>query len=339
MADEAPATGGVRTMAVAEDEAELRLDRWFRRHFPELGHGRLEKLLRTGQVRVNGKRAKSSRRLAAGEAIRIPPLGGSGPRPTVEPPAPLISEEDALALRRRVLYRDEAVIALDKPAGLAVQGGSKTVWHLDAMLDALRFGARERPRLVHRLDKDTSGVLILARSAVAARELARAFRARDAQKLYWAITVGRPPRDAGRIDAWLAKRGSPGGERVVPVEAGRPGAQKAVTLYRVVDRVSDRAAWLALMPLTGRTHQLRAHLAELGTPILGDGKYGGKEAFIGGLPKMLHLHARRLILPRSNGPALDVSAPLPNHLRTTWAACGFDPDLDFAPFTADEIAQ
>ena len=336
MADEAPETKGVRTMTVAEDEAELRLDRWFRRHFPDLAHGRLEKLLRTGQVRVDGKRAKSSRRLAVGEIIRVPPLGDLGRKSTAVSPPP-VSEDDAFALRRRVLYRDDAVIALDKPAGLAVQGGSKTVRHLDAMLEALRFGAPERPRLVHRLDKDTSGVLILARSAVAARDLTRAFRARDAQKLYWAITVGRPPRDAGRIDTWLAKQGGQGGERVVPVEAGSSNARKAMTLFRIVDRAADRAAWVALMPLTGRTHQLRAHLAGLGTPILGDGKYGGKDAFIGGLPRTLHLHARRIVLPRPKGASIDVTAPLPSHLRSTWAAFGFDPDLDLAPFAKDEI--
>ena len=338
MADSRPSADGVRTMTVAEDEAELRLDRWFRRHFPDLAHSRLEKLLRTGQVRVDGKRAKANRRLAVGQTVRIPPLGESATKVSVPPPPPPVSDDDARDLRRRVLYRDDAVIALDKPPGLAVQGGSRTTRHLDAMLDALRFGARERPRLVHRLDKDTSGVLILARTAVSARELTRAFRARDARKLYWVLVVGRPARDQGRIDAWLAKRGGRGSERMAIAEPGSSGAQKAVTLYRVVDRAAERVAWLAAMPLTGRTHQIRAHLAAIGTPVLGDGKYGGKDAFVGGLSKLLHLHARRLILPRPNGPALDVSAPLPPHMKATWGAFGFDPDLDQRPFSEDEIA-
>lgn len=338
MADRAPLPGGVRTMTVAEDEAEIRLDRWFRRHFPNLGHGRLEKLLRTGQVRVDGKRVKASRRLAVGEIVRIPPLGEGAAATKASPPPPSVSEDDARALRQRVLYRDDAMIALDKPSGLAVQGGSRTTRHLDAMLDALRFGARERPRLVHRLDKDTSGVLVLARTAVSARDLTRAFRARDARKLYWVLVVGRPARDEGRIDVWLAKRGGRGNERMASAEPGSPGAQRAVTLYRVVDRAADRAVWLAVMPLTGRTHQIRAHLAAIGTPVLGDGKYGGQDAFVGGLSKMLHLHARRLILPRPNGPALDVSAPLPSHMKATWEAFGFDPELDQRPFAEDEIA-
>lgn len=317
---------GVETVEVAADEADLRLDRWFRRRYPHLGHARLEKLLRTGQVRVDGGRVKAGQRLAPGQRVRVPPLG-----PAPEKPGPLpVSAADAKALRARVLYRDDEIIAIDKPAGLAVQGGTKTRRHLDAMLDALRAGG-ERPRLVHRLDRDTSGVLVLARSAAAAARLAKAFRGREVRKLYWALVVGRPKPDQGRIDLPLAKRGRPGGERVAPDEAK---GKRAVTRYRVIDTVGGRAAWLALEPLTGRTHQLRAHCAAIGAPIVGDGKYGGRAAFIPGeaIPKALHLHARAIAFPQADGGSLRIVAPLPEHMRETWRLFGFDPDADVDPF-------
>lgn len=333
MAEAEAARGGtaVRTLTVGEDEAELRLDRWFKRHFPALSHGRLEKLLRTGQVRVDGKRAKAGQRLAAGQSVRVPPLGEDGARPAERRPPPP-SEAEARDLRAAVLYRDDDVIAINKPPGLAVQGGSRTEKHLDAMLDALRFGAAERPRLVHRLDKDTSGVLLLGRNARAAGALAKAFRERSARKLYWAITVGVPEPVAGRIDLALVKRAGRGGERVVAAEPGHAEAQRAVTLYKVVERVGSRAAWVAMMPLTGRTHQLRVHAAALGWPILGDGKYGGAVAIIEGRPRALHLHARRLVMPLPGGRRLDVTAPLPPHMAETFDFFGFDPNARIAPF-------
>ncbi len=314
----------VQTHTVTKDESELRLDRWFKRRFPALGHGRLEKLLRTGQIRVDGRRAKASMRLETGQSVRVPPLGIAAPPP---PRKPEINSKDAAELRRRILYKDEWVIALDKPAGLAVQGGTRTHRHLDAMLDALRFEAEERPRLVHRLDRDTSGVLLLARSATAARALAEAFRQKSAIKLYWAVTVGVPDRAAGIVDLPLAKLAGPRGERVA---ADEEQGLRALTRWRVVDRAGRKAAWLALMPLTGRTHQLRVHCSALGAPILGDFKYGGKESIIPGGEErpVLHLHARAIRMPHPDGGFLEVKAPLPRHIRGTFAFLGFAMDAD-----------
>ncbi len=313
----------VRTLEVAEHEAELRLDRWFRRHFPGLAHGRLEKLLRTGQIRVDGRRAKAGLRLAPGQAIRIPPVVAAAPEAPGPGPAP-VSRQDREALEAAVLYRDDWVIALNKPPGLAVQGGTGQSRHLDAMLEALRFEAAEPPRLVHRLDKDTSGVLLLGRSREAAKRLAAAFRSREARKLYWAIVVGVPDPPEGRIDLALTKGGGAGREKMREDAAE---GRRAVTRYRVIDALGETAAWLALMPLTGRTHQLRAHCAALGTPILGDGKYGGRKAFAAGdaLSKRLHLHARAISLPHPAGQRLlEVTAPLPPHMAETLDFLGFD---------------
>jgi 23S rRNA pseudouridine955/2504/2580 synthase len=321
---------GVKIINVAEADDGIRLDRWFKRHFPALSHGRLERLLRTGQVRVEGGRVKAGRRLEAGETIRLPPLEGQSPdvRPTT--PKAKISSDDAEALRNSVLYRDTDVIAIDKPAGLAVQGGSKVGQNLDTMLDALRFDAAERPRLVHRLDKDTSGVLVLARTTRSANWLTQAFRKRSMNKVYWAAVTGLPRPRHGRIDLALEKRPAHGGERVVPDEDGK----SAVTIYRTVETAGGKASWLALAPLTGRTHQLRAHCAFLGTPILGDGKYGARAAFIAGadISTKLHLHARALRLATPSGKVLDFRAPLPNHMRGTWRFLGFDENLEADPF-------
>lgn len=319
------------TETVAADEDGLRLDRWFRRHYPDLPHGRLEKLVRTGQVRVDGRRAKSNLRLAAGQMVRVPP-SARAPQPAKAESraAPPVAPRDARMLAGRVLYRDDDVIVLDKPAGLAVQGGTGTQRHLDAMLDALRFGA-ERPRLVHRLDRDTSGVLLLARTAHAAARLTAAFRSRAARKVYWAAVAGVPHPLEGRIDLRLAKEGGPMGERVA---ADEEGGQRAVTRYRVADRAGKRAAWLVLEPETGRTHQLRVHAAALGTPILGDGKYGGRDAFLkgGSVSSKLHLHARAIRLPHPRGGQIEVAAPLPEHMAATWRFFGFDAARESHPF-------
>ena len=352
-------SGEVQSFVVAAEEAELRLDRWFRRHFPALSHGRLEKLLRTGQVRVDGRRAKAGLRLAPGQTVRVPPLGagetaGAASRQAARAPRAL-GDKDTRFVQGLVVYRDEDVIVLNKPPGLAVQGGSHTERHLDGLLDALRFGAIERPRLVHRLDKDTSGVLLLGRSAHAAARLAEAFRRKTTRKIYWAITVGVPRPFRGRIDLPIAKLpGRPGahdapsyasrkeaarraaGERMAPDEEE---GKRAVTYYSVVEHMGRKAAWVALWPVTGRTHQLRVHLAALGTPILGDGKYGGGDAFLAGerLARQLHLHARALSLPHPRtGAMLSVAAPLPDHMRATWRFFGFDPDSAEDPFEALE---
>ena len=310
---------GVRHMAVAADEADLRLDRWLRVHFPEVNHGRLAKWLRTGQVRVDSRRAKPSLRLAPGQTIRIPPVQASPDSQRPAPPAAPLAKADAAALRAAVLYRDDDLLILDKPPGLAVQGGSGTRRHLDGMLDALRGGAAERPRLVHRLDKDTSGVLVLARNAFAAAGLTRAFRGRAVEKTYWALVVGAPRPATGTIRLALAKRPGVGGEKTVPAAAGRP----AVTDYAVIEVAGRRAAWLALRPRTGRTHQLRAHCVALGTPIAGDGKYGGKAAFLPGLGPRLHLHAQAITVPHPRGGRpVTAAAPLPAHMAASWATLG-----------------
>lgn len=318
---------GVRTITVAPAEAELRLDRWFKRRFPTLAHGRLEKLLRTGQVRVDGHRVKAAHRLAAGETVRVPPFEeGARPAETMASrPATRSSAAETRMielLKRSVLHRDDWLIAIDKPAGLAVQGGTRTELHLDGLLDALRFGASERPRLVHRLDRDTSGVLLLGRSARAAAALAEIFRAKEARKLYWAAVIGLPKPPTGTIDLALAKLPGRAGERIRPDEAE---GRRAVTRYRVIDHAGTSASWLALMPVTGRTHQLRVHCAAIGTPILGDGKYGGAGAFLPGreVSRQLHLHARAIELPHPAGQILRLSAPLPPHMVATWKFLGF----------------
>jgi 23S rRNA pseudouridine955/2504/2580 synthase len=312
----------VTTRTVSADEADLRLDRWFKRHYPWLGHAKLEKLLRTGQVRIDGGRAKAATRLETGQAIRIPPLG-EPPKDDEAPRAPRpakASPERIAELEAAVLHKDDAVIVLNKPPGLATQGGTGLTEHLDGLLGYLKFGAAERPRLVHRLDKDTSGVLLLARTAKAAAKLAEALRKRDAHKLYWALVMGVPEHRMGKIDLPLAKLAGGAGERMVYDE---DEGKNAVSLYRTIETAGKRAAWLGMAPLTGRTHQLRVHAAAMGTPIVGDGKYGGAEAFLtGGVSRKLHLHARGIRLAHPDGGKLEVRAPLPPHMAATWDFLG-----------------
>lgn len=327
---EAPVRRRVELLAVAPDEAEMRLDRWFQRRFPGLGHGRLEKLLRTGQVRIDGARARANSRLATGQTIRVPPLDLTA-RATADTAAPApLAEKDVAMLRDSILHRDPLVLVLNKPPGLPVQGGSGVERHIDGMLDALRFEADERPRLVHRLDRDTSGILVLGRTRKAASDLAAAFRERTARKIYWALVAGVPSPRQGKIDLPLAKIVGPGGERMMEDdEAGK----RAITLYSVLETAGRKAAWLAMMPLTGRTHQLRAHCAFLGTPIVGDGKYGGERAFLtGAVSRKLHLHARAIDMPHPAGGRLRVRAPLPSHMRQTWKLLELDPDDRRDPF-------
>lgn len=329
----------VETKLVAEDEADIRLDRWFKRHYPQVGHGVLQKLLRTGQVRVDGKRADANTRLLAGQTVRIPPLPDAASAPADEQglaakaAKPLFSDKEVAALRACVLYRDADVIVLDKPAGLAVQGGTGQAKHLDAMLDLLKFDAPGRPKLVHRLDKDTSGCLVLARNAFAATRLTESFRGRDARKIYWAITVGVPEPHQGRIDLSIAKEMSAGGERMMVDERN---GQRAQSYYTVLEHAHRKAAFVALWPRTGRTHQLRVHMDAIGTPILGDGKYAGQGAFIDGadMKRQLHLHARRIIIPHPRGGTVDVTAPLPEHMRPAWDYFGFSANLKEDPFLA-----
>lgn len=311
----------VTTREVTNDEADIRLDRWFRRHFPWITQGIIQKLCRTGQIRVDGKRADTATRLAPGQSVRIPPLP-EGPPP---PPDKLeVDPNDAKDLQRLILYRDDAILALNKPHGLPVQGGPGIKRHLDGMLDALRFGSDERPRLVHRLDRDTSGLLLLARTPGAAAKLAAAFRGRTVQKTYWAVTVGCPDPAAGKIDRPVARLTGGGRERSAVAVLGDPNASHAITTYETLDVVRDRFAWLAMSPHTGRTHQLRVHAASLGTPILGDGKYGIEKSHAEGYSQDLHLHARALRFPHPTKGMLTLQADLPPHMRETFKALGFD---------------
>ncbi|MFW5679704.1 MAG: RluA family pseudouridine synthase [Pseudomonadota bacterium] len=309
---------GVQTIEVGQGEGEVRLDRFLKRRFPGLTQGQLQKFLRTGQLRVDGKRAEASLRLQPGQSIRVPPLPATPMRPA-EAPLPV---REAETMRRLVLHDDGAVVAIAKPAGLAVQGGTKTTQHLDRLLPALdRDG--ERCRLVHRLDRDTAGLLLLGRGAGPAAKLGEAFRRGQVRKLYWAVVHGRVAERQGIIDLRLAKVGGAGHERVVGDDAGKP----AKTLFRVVARAGKVATWLALRPITGRTHQLRVHLAAIGHPILGDGKYGGEQAPLEGQPEGLMLFARAASLPHPQGGALTLQAPLAPHVAACFDWLGFTEDM------------
>jgi 23S rRNA pseudouridine955/2504/2580 synthase len=317
----------VELRTVSPDEADIRLDRWFRRHFPALTQGVIQRLCRTGQVRVDGRRAEAATRLAPGQAVRVPPLPSAPASAAPRPAAPIDPRAQA-ELERMVLYQDEQVIVVNKPYGLPVQGGPGITRHLDAMLDGLRFGG-DRPRLVHRLDRDTSGVLVLARTPGVAAKLAAAFRGRDVEKIYWAVVAGRPTPAEGQIDLKLRRAGGPRGERTVPAERDDAEAAYAITEYRTLDHAARKLAWLELRPLTGRTHQLRVHCVAIGAPIVGDLKYhrpdqnNAGSALVAGLPEQLHLHARALALPHPAGGNLTVEAELPPHMRETFRTLGF----------------
>ncbi len=310
----------VRHHEIGPEEAGQRFDRWVRNRYPELSHGQLQKLLRTGQFRLDGRRIRAGTRLEAGQVVRIPPLPGrASSRPPGRPP---VSPEDGRFIRRLVLHRDDHILVIDKPAGLAVQGGTGTRRHVDGMLDALAEGG-ERPRLVHRLDRDTAGLLVLARTAAAARLLMHAFQQHRVRKLYWAVVAGRPERAEGLIALPLGKAGPPGAERMV---ANAPAARRARTAYRQIAAAGRVGAWLGLMPLTGRTHQLRAHCAALGCPILGDRKYGGGEATPASAPPGLMLQAMELEFPHpASGRRFRIATAPARHLREALAWLGMNP--------------
>ena len=315
----------VKSIAVETGDDGIRLDRWFRNYFPGISHGRLQKLLRTGQVRVDGGRVKAGNRLSTGQIIRVPPISKEDVEGAKQKVTFAINEQRAKDLRRRVIYHDENVLVVNKPSGLAVQGGTKTNEHLDGYLDALRFDATERPKLVHRLDKDTSGTIVLARHTKAARWLTAAFKKGDAQKLYWAVVAGLPYPRAGSINAPLKKSSSKAGENMVITRES--DGMNARTLFHTVAHAGNSVAWLAMEPLTGRTHQLRVHCAAvLETPILGDGKYGGREAFLeaNGLSRELHLHARGIRINAPHGKQIEVFAPLPDQMVSTFGFFEFD---------------
>ncbi|HVZ10438.1 RluA family pseudouridine synthase [Rhodopila sp.] len=311
---------------VTEDEAGIRLDRWVRRHFSGVPQSAIQKLCRTGKIRIDGQRADTATRLAPGQTVMVPPLAEqiSAAQPVAE-----VSDEDARDLQRLVIYCDDQVLVLNKPYGLPVQGGPGIKRHLDGMLNALRFGSEHRPRLVHRLDRDTTGALLLARTPGVAARLAALFRGRDVDKTYWAIVAGRPVPPEGRIDLPLKRIGGVRGERTAPADRDDPDAARAITDYRTLDHAARKLAWLELKPLTGRTHQLRVHCVALRTPVLGDEKYEKPDqnnafsAVIQGLSNDLHLHARRLELPHPAGGRLVVEADLAPHMRATFQTLGF----------------
>jgi 23S rRNA pseudouridine955/2504/2580 synthase len=319
----------VETIEIRPDEKGMRLDRWFRVHFPDVSQGYLQKLLRSGQVRIDSKRAQTNDRLEAGQQIRVPNTVRQPAKSklTLQAP-PGVSKADRDFIERMIIFEDDYVIVLNKPFGISVQGGSGTRRHIDGMLAGMvdRFG--DRPRLVHRLDRDTTGVLLVAKTRQAAAKLGRVFQTRSAAKTYWALIRGVPKPPQGKVEAALVKASGPDGDRVRKAEPGeQERAMHATTHYSVIDRAAHKAAWVSLKPVTGRQHQLRAHMAVIGHPIVGDNKYeGGIDALGDNVEPMLHLHARRLVLIHPFDPTrrIDVTAPLPPHMKKTWKMLGLD---------------
>ena len=336
---------GVQMITVSPEDADQRLDRWLKRSFPQLGQGRIEKMCRKGELRIDGGRVKASTRIEAGQTVRVPPIPDAT-EPQDPPQQRRISEADTKMIQSCVIYRDAHVLALNKPPGLPVQGGSKQTRHVDGLAEALRFDAEDAPRLVHRLDKDTSGVLLMARSRASATELTAAFRHRNTRKIYWALVAGVPTPYLGEIKTGLVKAAGHGphgeGEKMIAVHPSEmkntPDAKRALTHYATLYRVAGRASWVAMEPITGRTHQLRAHMAAIGHPIIGDGKYGGSGqenlgdgwgAQLGGIiSKKLHLHARQLSFEHpATGKLVTITAPLPEHMKQSWETFGWSEDL------------
>ncbi len=332
--DKSTDPAAVRQFRVAADDDGIRVDRWFKRHMPDVSFAIVSRWARTGQLRVDGARVGPGDRLAEGQTIRVPPqepearAAAKGARQR-----PILTEDQMNFAESLVIHRDAQAIVINKPPGLATQGGTKTHEHVDGLLDALMFERDDRPKLVHRLDKDTSGALLLARSARSAAHFAKAFSSRTARKVYWALVIGVPSIDDGVIELPLAKQPGTGGEKMhVDEKEGMPSK----TRYRVVERAGNRAAWVELQPYTGRTHQLRVHMAAIGHPIVGDGKYGGKDAFLSGsISRKMHLHARRIRIDHPDGSPLDVRADLPGHFRESLLSLGFDPAEGDLPLDED----
>ncbi|HET7707961.1 MAG TPA: RluA family pseudouridine synthase [Sphingomicrobium sp.] len=310
-----------RSFTVTEDDDGIRLDRWFKRHQPDISFNLVSRWSRTGQLKLDGKKAAPGDRIVLGQSIQFPdeaPQAARLRRPEREP----LSEEEVEMVRAMVIHRDRNAFVLNKPPGLATQGGTKTYSHLDRLLDGLADDEGARPKLVHRLDKDTSGALLVARTARAAGHFSKSFSGRTARKVYWALIVGVPGPAEGLIDLPLAKQPGTGGEKM---HVDQEGGQSAKTRWRTIDRAGNRAAWVELQPLTGRTHQLRAHMAAIGHPIVGDAKYGGPDAFLtGGISRKLHLHARRIRIDAPDGECIDATADLPPHFRESLVALGFE---------------
>ena len=314
----------VQTATVTADEANMRVDRFLEARFPGLSYSHIQRIVRKGELRVDGKRADSKDRLKAGQAVRIPPLHLDAPKKSSGLSE---AEQKTLAqLREMTLFEDDDVLVLNKPAGLAVQGGSGTTHHVDRMLEVMRDSKGQRPRLVHRLDKETSGCLLVAKTRCAASMLTGSFRSRSARKIYWAMVAGVPKPKQGRISTFLAKEEREDDSFMRVAEHGDEGASHAVTYYAVVETAAQKLAWVSLKPVTGRTHQLRAHMEHIGHPIVGDPKYFQIENWElpGGLQNRLHLLARRIVIPHPRGGVIDATAPLPAHMQQSWNLLGLD---------------
>ncbi|WP_419251701.1 RluA family pseudouridine synthase [Caulobacter sp. ErkDOM-YI] len=325
----------VRTLYVDAGEDGSRVDRWFKRRWPHLNHIQLNKLFRSGQVRVDGSRVKADTKLAAGSQVRVPPLPDA-PDPDEKL---VLSKRDIAFAKSLVLYEDEEVLALNKPAGLAVQGGTKTTHHIDKLLSAWGEGVN-RPKLVHRLDRDTSGVLLLGKTPAAAARLSGSFAKRKAQKTYWAIVQGNPHPVEGVIELHLAKRGVGDRELVVPAEPKDKDAQPAETEFVSISRAGPRVTFMALRPHTGRTHQLRAHMKAIGHPILGDPKYSDEKSTQLSEGLKLQLHARSVMLPHPSVGMLFIEAPISPELKAGFAKFGFSEDeADQDPFAKKQIKR
>ncbi len=321
---------GVREYNVGFDDDGIRLDRWFKRHLPDTSFTTVAMWARTGQLRVDGARATPGDRIAAGQMLRVPPpeadkASADEDKPKRVRERVILSDEETELAQGMVIHKDFQAFVLNKPPGLATQGGTKTIQHVDGLLDALQYDNEGRPKLVHRLDKDTSGALLVARTSRAAAFFAKAFSGRTARKVYWALVVDVPSIEDGMIELPIAKQPGTGGEKMHVDEAeGAP----ARTRYRVIERAGNRAAWVELQPFTGRTHQLRVHMAAIGHPIVGDGKYGGAAAFLtGGISRKMHLHARRIKVDHPDGGNIDVTAELPTHFAESLVQLGFDEKL------------
>jgi len=318
-------SAAVQTVTVTPDENGMRVDRFFEARFPGLSFSHIQRIIRKGEVRVNGKRTEPKNRLEAGQAIRVPPLKLDAPKLRDDAPQ---AQKDRAFIKSITLFEDADVLVLNKPMGLSVQGGSGTVRHLDGMLGALRGPGidAQRPRLVHRLDKDTAGCLLVAKTRFAAAALAKTFRTRSARKIYWALVVGVPKPKQGRVSTYLAKQEEEEDSYMRIAKHGEKDAVHAVTYYAVVETAAQKLSWISLKPVTGRTHQLRAHMAHVGNPIIGDPKYFNIENWElpGGIQNKLHLLARRIVVPHPRGGVIDISAPLPPHMQQSWNLLGFD---------------
>lgn len=325
----------VERIKVHKDDDGIRIDRWFKRHHANITFGRISKAFRKGEIRLDGKKCKGNERIQAGQEIRVPPLqdGLKNDTPIFRPEKEMDPQTIA-EVRSWVLYKDEHMIVINKPSGLPTQGGTGIKKHLDGLLPALKYERADKPRLVHRLDKDTSGVLLLGRSANDASKLAKSFQSRDTDKRYWALVVGVPVPQEGRIHMLMDKQVTKHGEKMVRV---RDGGKKSLTDYAVVERAAMNCAWMALKPHTGRTHQLRLHMAEIGHPIVGDGKYGGAESYLtGSISKKLHLHAHEITIPHPDGGMFTATAPLSPHMAESWDMLDFDQKGYEDPFGGDE---